>query len=509
MLTLKNFRAADVKNDVLAGFVVAVSMIPEAVGFSLVAGLSPIVGLHTAFIIGIVTALFGGKPGMVSGAAGSIVVVLMSLAAQHGMGYVLWATLFAGLIQIAIGVLRLGKFIRLVPLPAIHGFVNGLAIVIMLAQLHMIAGQGMLMYALVLLAVAVVVIFPKITRVIPSSLAALIIVSAVAIGFHLQTLRVGDLADISGTLPSFALPTAPFTLDMLKVVLPYAVVIALVGLIESLLTMTVLDEMGGKKGNGNRESIAQGAGNTICGLFGCFAGCAMIGQSIINFTSGGRGRISGTVGAILLILFVVSLADYIGLIPVAALAGIMLVVCYNTFEWSSFRRLRRMPKSDALVMVAVTLITIFTDLAVAVISGVIISALVFAWQHARIRVRSRQQKGEWGVYKLEGPLFFGSTAAFAELFTPESDPQNVVLDFSSTRVMDSSGVEAIDKITARYLDAGKSIRLRHLSADCVRLLAKAGPFCSHELDDPDYYVAEDDYQTEDTSVSKETFKLRT
>ncbi|MBF6637841.1 SulP family inorganic anion transporter [Rouxiella silvae] len=509
MLTLKNFRAADVKNDVLAGFVVAVSMIPEAVGFSLVAGLSPIVGLHTAFIIGIVTALFGGKPGMVSGAAGSIVVVLMSLAAQHGMGYVLWATLFAGLIQIAIGVFRLGKFIRLVPLPAIHGFVNGLAIVIMLAQLHMIAGQGLLMYALVLLAVAVVVVFPKITRVIPSSLAALIIVSAVAIGFHLQTLRVGDLADISGTLPSFALPTAPFTLDMLKVVLPYAVVIALVGLIESLLTMTVLDEMGGKKGNGNRESIAQGAGNTICGLFGCFAGCAMIGQSIINFTSGGRGRISGTVGAILLILFVVSLAEYIGLIPVAALAGIMLVVCYNTFEWSSFRRLRRMPKSDALVMVAVTLITIFTDLAVAVISGVIISALVFAWQHARIRVRSRQQKGEWGVYKLEGPLFFGSTAAFAELFTPESDPQNVVLDFSSTRVMDSSGVEAIDKITTRYLEAGKTIRLRHLSADCVRLLAKAGPFCSHELDDPDYYIAEDDYQTEDKLVGKETFKVRT
>jgi SulP family sulfate permease len=310
-------------------------------------------------------------------------------------------------------------------------------------------------------------------------------------------------------LPSFSLPAAPFTLDMLKVVLPYAVVIALVGLIESLLTMTVLDEMGGKKGNGNRESIAQGAGNTLCGLFGCFAGCAMIGQSIINFTSGGRGRISGTVGAILLILFVVSLADYIGLIPVAALAGIMLVVCYNTFEWSSFRRLRRMPKSDALVMVAVTLITIFTDLAVAVISGVIISALVFAWQHARISIRSRQQKGDLVMYKLEGPLFFGSTAAFAELFTPEQDPQNVILDFSATRVMDSSGVEAIDKITGRYLEAGKTIRLRHLSADCVRLLAKAGPFCSHELDDPDYYVAEDNYQTDDKSLGKETFRVRT
>ncbi|ADW73897.1 MULTISPECIES: SulP family inorganic anion transporter [Rahnella] len=491
MFNPRGLKLSEMKNETLAGFVVAVSMIPEAVGFSLVAGLSPIVGLHTAFIIGLVTALFGGKPGMVSGAAGSIVVVLMSLAAQHGMGYVLWATIFAGVIQILIGVFRLGKFIRLVPLPAVHGFVNGLAIVIMLAQLHMIAGQGLLMYGLVLLAILVVVLFPKLTKIIPSSLAALIVVSAVAIGFNLHTLRVGDLADISGALPHFSLPVAPFNVEMLKVVLPYAVVIALVGLIESLLTMTVLDEMGHQKGNGNRESIAQGAGNTICGLFGCFAGCAMIGQSIINFTSGGRGRISGTVGAILLILFVVSLSGYIGLLPVAALAGIMLVVCYNTFEWSSLRRLRRMPKADVLVMLIVTVITIFTDLAVAVISGVIISALVFAWQQARIRVREHKTKGDLAVYKLDGPLFFGSAATFAELFNPENDPQNVVLDFAGTRVMDSSGVEAIDKLTTRYLDAGKTIRLRHLSNDCVSLLKKAGPFCSHELDDPQYYVAED------------------
>jgi SulP family sulfate permease len=301
------------------------------------------------------------------------------------------------------------------------------------------------------------------------------------------------LADISGALPHFSLPIAPFNLEMIKVVLPYAVVIALVGLIESLLTMTVLDEMGGKKGNGNRESIAQGAGNTICGLFGCFAGCAMIGQSIINFTSGGRGRISGIVGALLLILFVVSLSGYIGLLPVAALAGIMLVVCYNTFEWSSLRRLRRMPKADALVMVIVTVITIFTDLAVAVISGVIISALVFAWQQARIRIREHKMQGELTVYKLDGPLFFGSAAAFAELFEPQNDPQSVVLDFAGTRVMDSSGVEAIDKLTARYLDAGKIIRLRHLSSDCVSLLKKAGPFCIHELDDPEYYVAEEGF----------------
>lgn len=496
MSGMNNARLAGVKNDVLAGCVVAVSMVPEAVGFSLVAGLSPIVGLHTAFIIGLVTALFGGKPGMVSGAAGSIVVVLMSLASEHGMDYVLWATIFAGLIQIAIGVLRLGKFIRLVPLPAVHGFVNGLAIVIMLAQLHMIAGQGPMMYALVLLAILVVCLFPKLTKVIPSSLAALIVVSAVAIGFNLHTLRVGDMADISGTLPSFHLPAAPLNLETLRIVLPYAVVIALVGLIESLLTMTVLDEMGNKKGNGNRESIAQGAGNALCGMFGCFAGCAMIGQSIINFTSGGRGRLSGTVGALLLILFVVSLSGYIGLLPVAALAGIMLVVCYNTFEWSSLRRLRRMPKADVLVMLVVTLITIFTDLAMAVISGVIISALVFAWQHARISVRRRQQKGDLAVYQLEGPLFFGSAASFAELFDPANDPDQVVIDFAATRVMDASGVEAIDKLTSRYLEAGKRIRLRHLSPDCVRLLAKAGPFCTHELDDPRYFVAEEGYQPE-------------
>ncbi len=457
MFNLSNVRIADVKNEVLAGFVVAVSMIPEAVGFSLVAGLSPIVGLHTAFIIGLVTALFGGKPGMVSGAAGSIV----------------GGQLFAGGIQILIGAFRLGKFIRLVPLPAIHGFVNGLAIVIMLAQLKMIAGQGPLMYGLVALAIAVVVLFPRLTKAIPSSLAALLVVSALAIGLNLHTLRVGDLADISGALPHFSLPTAPFTLEMVRVVLPYAVVIALVGLIESLLTMTVLDEMGGKKGNGNRESIAQGAGNAVCGLFGCFAGCAMIGQSIINFTSGGRGRISGTVGAILLILFVVSLSRYIGLLPVAALAGVMLVVCYNTFEWSSLRRLRRMPKADALVMIAVTLITIFPG-------------------------GGGRRGGVWGLL---GP-------AFAELFEPQGDPQNVVLDFAGTRVMDSSGVEAIDKLTARYLAAGKSIRLRHLSGDCVRLLKRAGPFCSHELDDPQYYVAEEGFAADDRRVSEETFNPR-
>lgn len=491
MFNLSNLRAADVKNDVLAGAVVSVALIPEATAFSLLAGLSPTIGLHTAFMLGLVTALFGGKPGMISGAAGSIVVVLVSLIQTHGYEYVLLATIFAGLIQLAIGVFRLGKFIRLVPQPAIYGFVNGLAIVIALAQIPMIKNQGPVMYALVALAMLIVWLFPKLTKAIPGSLAALIAISAIAIGFGLDTKRVGDLADISGTLPMFHLPAAPLSWETLKVVLPYSVIIALVGLIESLLTLAVLDEMGSKKGDGNKECVAQGIGNTICGFFGSFAGCAMIGQSIINFTSGGRGRISNLVGAVLLILFVVSLSKYIALLPVAALAGIMFVVCINTFEWSSIRRLKRMPKPDAVIMVAVTIVTIYTDLAMAVIFGVIISALVFAWQHARISILSQQEVEGEKTIRLEGPLFFGSAASFQELFHPESDPQNVVIDFARTRVMDSSGVEAIDKLTARYLAAEKSVRLRHLSEDCISLLKQAGPFCSHELDDPDYKVAAD------------------
>ncbi|RWR03447.1 sulfate permease [[Pantoea] beijingensis] len=492
MFNLSHFRARDVKNDVLAGSVVAVALIPEATAFSLLAGLSPIIGLHTAFMLGLVTAFFGGKPGMISGAAGSIIVVLISLINQHGYEYVLLATILAGLIQIAIGVLRLGKFIRLVPQPAIFGFVNGLAIVIALAQIPMIKNQGPLMYGLVALAMLIVWLFPKFTKVIPGSLAALIVISAIAIGFHLDTKRVGDLADIAGDLPMFHLPDAPFSLQTLKIVLPYSVVIALVGLIESLLTMAVLDEMGSKKGAGNKECVAQGLGNTLCGFFGSFAGCAMIGQSIINFTSGGRGRISNAVGALLLILFVISLSSWIALLPVAALAGIMFVVCIRTFEWSSIRRLKRMPKADAVIMIAVTLVTIYTDLAMAVIFGVIISALVFAWQHARITIVKQTEQDNEKTYQLEGPLFFGSAAGFAELFTPASDPQRVVIDFARTRVMDSSGVEAIDKLSTRYQEAGKILLLRHLSEDCISLLKQAGPWCLHELDDPDYKVAADD-----------------
>ncbi len=489
MSELSQVRVPSVKNDVLSGTVVAIALIPEAVAFSLVAGLSPIVGLHTAFMLGLITALIGGKPGMISGATGAMVVVLAGLAASHGLEYVLWASILTGLIQIAIGVGGLGKFIRLVPQPAIFGFVNGLAIVIMLAQFPLFEGENWIMYALVGVTMAIVWLFPKMTRAIPSSLAAIIAISAVVIGFDLDTKRVADLADISGSLPSFHIPTAPLNLDTLLTILPYSVILALVGLIESLLTLAVLDEMGGKRGAGNRECIAQGIGNTTCGFFGGMAGCAMIGQSIINFTSGGLTRLSGITASVLLIIFVVSLADYIGLLPVAALVGIMFMVCINTFEWGSFSRLKRMPKADAVVLVAVTVITVFADLAVAVICGVILSALVFAWQHARIRIEQRLEDEDVVIYELEGPLFFGSATAFGEMFNIERDPHHVIIDFAKTRVMDSSGVEAIDKLSKRYSDAGKKVVLRHLSEDCIALLKQAGPFCTHELDSPTYKVA--------------------
>lgn len=491
MFDFPNYSRTSLKNDVLSGAVVALALIPEAVAFSLMADISPIAGLHTAFILGLTTALIGGKPGMISGATGAMVVVLAKLIQSHGMEYVFWATVLTGVIQIGFGLLRAGKFIRLVPQPAVFGFVNGLAIVIMTAQFPMFEGENTIMYALVAVTMLMVWLLPKVTKAIPSSLAAIILISALVIGFDLDTKRVGDLADISGSLPMLTWSSVPLNLDTLIKVLPYSVILALVGLIESLLTLSVLDEMGGKRGSGNKECIAQGTGNTLCGLFGGFAGCAMIGQSMINFTSGGRSRVSSVVAAVLLILFVVSLAEYIGLLPVAALVGIMFMVCIGTFEWGSFKRIRRMPRADAFVLVAVTGITVVADLAIAVILGVVISALVFAWQHARIRIKSQQTEGRVHSYELEGPLFFGSATHFGELFDPEHDAETVVLDFANARVMDASGVEAIDKLTRRYLEAEKRIVLRHLSEDCIALLKQAGPLCTHELDSPTYKVAVD------------------
>ncbi|DAB27717.1 MAG: sodium-independent anion transporter [Sulfurimonas sp. RIFOXYD12_FULL_33_39] len=509
MFDINKYKTENIKNDILSGLVVAVALVPEAIAFSFIAGVSPIVGLYTAFILGLVTSLIGGKPGMISGATGAVAIVLVGLGieatsileAQNlsreeiSMGvlhYILLATVIAGLMQISIGVLKLGKFIRLVPQPAMYGFVNGLAIVIASSQFKFFENQGFVMYVLVLITMFIMFYLPKITKAVPSGLVAILALTIFVYMTKMDTLLVGQLTDLSefaGKLPSFAVPQNIFSIDAILLVLPYAVIVALVGLIESLLTLAVLDEMSQKRGSGNKECIAQGTGNIACGFFGGMAGCAMIGQSIINYTSGGLGRLSSSVAAIGLLVLVVSMTDLLNIIPVAVLVGIMFMVSIGTFEWSSFSHAKHMPKTDAFVMIVVTVITVVEDLAVAVIAGVIISALAFAWKHAKITARIYGEADGTKVYELEGPLFFGSATTFGDNFDVLNDPPKIVIDFKNARVMDSSGVEAIDAITKKYEDNGKNLLLRHLSADCKAILKKAGPHCSYEEDDPTYKVA--------------------
>jgi len=509
LFDLKKYTPQNIKNDVLSGLVVAVALVPEAIAFSFIAGVSPIVGLYTAFILGVVTSLIGGKPGMISGATGAVAIVLVGLTMEvqklpmmqglssdevaiATLNYILLASVVAGLIQIAIGLLKLGKFIRLVPTPAIHGFVNGLAIVIGTAQFKFFEGQGIAMYILVAITMAIMYILPKYTKAVPAGLVAIIVVTLGVYFSGVDTLLLSGLDDMSkyaGQMPSFSVPEYLFSLDALKLVLPYSVIVALVGIIESLLTLSVLDELSNTRGSANKECIAQGCGNITCGFFGGMAGCAMIGQSIINYTSGGIGRLSSFVAAVGLITLVVSMSSVLNTIPVAVLVGIMFMVSIGTFEWSSFSRLNKMPRTDAFVMVAVTVITVVADLAIAVIAGVIISALAFAWKHARIWSKSHIEEDGTKVYELDGPLFFGSASTFADNFDIENDPQKVVIDFKNARVMDASGVEAIDMITKKYEEAGKSLQLRHLSADCKAILKLAGPHCTYEEDDPTYKVA--------------------
>ena len=511
MFNIKNYKTDNIKNDILSGLVVAVALVPEAIAFSFIVGVNPIVGLYTAFILGLVTSLLGGKPGMISGATGSVAVVLVGLAleATHllqkqglsgdelAMGvlqYIVLAAIIAGIIQMLFGFLKFGKFIRLVPLPAIYGFVNGLAIVIALAQLKFFKGEGWQMYLLVAASMAIMYFMPRFTKAIPAALIAIVSLTLIAYFTHLDTKTIGDLANLSqfkGQLPHFSIPDTLFSFDAIKMVFPYALIAALVGLIESLLTLAVLDELSQTRGSGNKECIALGLGNFACGFFGGMPGCAMIGQSIINYTSGGLGRLSSFTAAVGLMALVAFFTDTLQLIPVAVLVGIMFMVSIGTFEWSSFGHLKKMPKEDAFVMVAVTIITIFFDLAVAVIIGVIISALVFAWKHAKISASSKPLGKNAKLYELKGPLFFASVQSFNDIFNPKEDPKYIIIDFKDTKVMDSSGVEAIEKITQKYAKLGKKVTLRHLSDDCKATLKRAKANITQESDDPDYKVARD------------------
>lgn len=508
------FTPGRIKIELLAGLTVALALVPEAVAFAFVAGVHPLVGLYAAFIVGLVTALFGGRPGMISGATGALAVVMVSLVSAHGVEYLFATVVLMGILQLAAGIFRFGKFIRLVPHPVMLGFVNGLAIVIFMAQLTQFqvpgtaeaSGHGMsdgdwmsgwplvMMLGLVALTMAIIWGLPKVSKIIPAPLAGIGIVAAVVIGFGLDVPRVGDLASIEGGLPAFHLPSVPLTWETLEIILPYSVILAAIGLIESLLTLNLVGEMTGKRGGASQECVAQGTANLITGFFGGMGGCAMIGQSMINVNSGGRTRLSGLSAALFLLAFILVGSSLIEQIPLAALVGVMFMVVIGTFAWNSLRIMTRIPLTDAIVIVLVTAVTVAYDLATAVVVGVIVSALAYAWNNARrIHVIERDSVRTPGahVYEIEGPLFFGSTAQFAELFHPESDPDVVIVDFMRSRVVDQSALQAIEDLARRYEALGKTLQLRHLSHDCHQLLKKAGQLVVDSDDDPDYGVAVD------------------
>ncbi|WP_211827696.1 SulP family inorganic anion transporter [Kistimonas asteriae] len=494
------------KNDILSGLTVSLALVPEAVAFAFVAGVGPLTGLYAAFIVGLITSAIGGRPGMISGATGALAVVMVSLVATHGEQYLFATVVLMGILQMLAGVFKLGKFIRLVPHPVMLGFVNGLAIVIFLAQLEQfkivgadgvkawLSGEPLyLMLGLVALTMAIIVLLPRLTKAVPSSLAAIVGVSLLVIGFNLDTRTVGDVASIAGGLPSFSLPSVPMTWETLEIIFPYAVILAAIGLIESLLTVSVIDELTDTTGQNNRECVAQGVANTVTGFFGGMGGCAMIGQSMINVNSGGRGRLSGLVAALMLLVFILFASSLIEQIPLAALTGVMFMVVIGTFEWSSLRILNKIPVSDAFVLILVSAVTVWTDLAMAVIVGVIVSALVFAWEHAKhISVDMRMNEAGSKVYELHGPLFFGSVSHFMALFDAKGDPEDVIVDFRYSRVCDHSGLEAIDTLAERYTKAGKKIHLRHLTEECRSLLSRAQDLVEvNVMEDPHYHVASD------------------
>jgi SulP family sulfate permease len=495
------------KTEMLSGLTVALALVPEAVAFALIAGLSPLTGLYAAFSIGLVTSIFGGRPGMISGATGAVAVVIVALAKTHGVEYVFAVVVLAGIIQMLAGLLRLGKFIRLVPHPVMFGFVNGLAIVIFMSQLiqfksadaqgilHWMSGiQLYVMLGLVLLTMLIIWGLPKLTKAIPSSLVAILVISAIVIGFHVDTRTVGDIASIKGGFPPFHLPVIPLTFETLQVIFPFALIVAGVGLIESLLTLNLIDEITETRGRGNKEAVAQGAANLITGLFSGMGGCAMIGQSLINISSGARARLSGIVASVMLLVFIMFFSSLIERIPMAALTGVMIMVSIGTFEWASLKTFGKMPKHDILVMILVTLITVLMhNLALAVLIGVIISALVFAWESAK-RIRAKKYVDQSGVkhYEIYGPLFFGSISAFNEKFDLHGDPQEVIIDFRESRLVDMSSIEALNKLTERYKNAGKKLHLRHLSDDCRLLLKNADEIIEvNVMEDPHYRIAVD------------------
>lgn len=519
-------RSANVKNDIFSGLTVALALVPEAVAFAFVAGVDPLVGLYAAFMIGLITSIFGGRPGMISGATGALAVVMVSLVAQGnamgapsedlGLYYLFLTVILMGFIQILAGVFKLGKFVRLIPHPVMMGFVNGLAIVIFLSQLGMfkmssedglvwMQGQDLwTMVGLVALTMAIMFGLPKLTKKLPEALIAILVVSMLVIfgNFDVATvgsfIRDGGGEGLKGGLPQLQIAIfdkVPLNLETLRFIGPYAIILAAIGLIESLMTLNLIDELTETRGNSNKECIAQGSANIVTGFFGGMGGCAMIGQSIINIKGGGRGRLSGIVAALALLGFILFASNLIEQVPIAALVGVMFMVVIGTFAWSSFRIINKIPIADVFVLVLVSTVTVFFDLAIAVISGVIVSALVFSWENAkRIRARKRIKPDGTKIYEIWGPLFFGSITAFNQKFDVKNDPDVVEIDFVESRVSDHSAIEAIFNLVNKYNSAGKTIKLKHLSQDCKVLLYKSSPLFKdviiEAIDDPRYHLAE-------------------
>ena len=524
----------DYKTEILSGLTVALALVPEAIAFALIPGFSPLTGLYAAFILCLVTSILGGRPGMISGATGAVAVIFVGLILELKrnfpgiepetiLNYVFATVVIAGVLQILAGVLRLGKFIRLVPHPVMFGFVNGLAIIIFMAQFPNFYQKGtenilattpfVTMLGLTLLTMLIIWGLPKLSKAVPSSLVAIVIVSALVIGFDIDTLTVaGTMSEgetIKGGFPPLSIPQIPLTWQTFIIIFPFAAIVAGVGLIESLLTLNIIDEITDTRGSGNKECVAQGTANILSGFLSGMGGCAMIGQSLINTSSGARARLSGITAAVMLLVFIMFGSSLIERLPMAALVGLMFMVAIGTFEWASFKTFRKMPNSDVVVMVLVTLITAIThNLAIAVLLGVIISALAYSWENAK-RIRARKFVDEDGVkhYEIYGPLFFGSTTAFAEKFDIQNDPEEVVIDFQESRVADMSGIEALNKLTERYRNVGKKIHLKHLSKDCIQLLKDADDIIDvNVLEDPTYKVVVDKPKKKDTE-EQNPFKL--
>lgn len=532
--SLKPFQLIDrtnggsIKNDLLSGITVALALVPEAVAFAFVAGISPIVGLYGAFMMGLVTSIFGGRPGMISGATGAMAVVMVHLVAEgnqlggtdsSGLQYLFGALLLAGIFQVFAGLLKLGKFVRMIPHSVMMGFVNGLAIVIFISQLGMFKSNGnwlqgsalFIMIALVSTTMLIMAFLPLITKKIPAALTGIIVVSLIVILGDLDTETVKSFIVANGGegikagLPNFQIPLISFSLDTLFFIAPYSFILASIGLIESLMTLNLIDELTDTHGSGNRECVAQGAGNILNGFFGGMGGCAMIGQSIINIKSGGRGRLSGITAALALLFFILFGSSYIEQVPIAALVGVMFMVVLGTFAWSTFKVWNKVPMADVIVILLVTIITVFFDLAIAVLIGVIVSSLVFAWENAK-RIRARKYIDDHGVkhYEIYGPLFFGCIELFNSKFDVKNDPSEIIIDFKESRIVDQSAIECINKLTERYHKIGKNIHLRHLSSDCVKLIKRAEKICVvNVLEDPDYFVSIDNFrQTQNELVTK-------